>query len=173
MIASTLAIFTANIALAEVLPVKPDSTSVCIPLEVKHSSTGAGLTGLVYNSASLVCHYWRDSAASATAITLVDGTVGTFTSGAFKEVSSSNMPGLYTLCLPNAALSSGARTVAVECKGATNMKEAEATISLGAIADVVTAVFDESINPSHMTAGTAGYKLNAAASLNLTCGVTN
>ena len=33
------------------------------------STTGAGLTGLVYNSGSLTAYYYREGAASATSIT--------------------------------------------------------------------------------------------------------
>src|SRR3954466_4033522 len=85
------------------------------------STTGAGLTGLAFNTASLTAYYHRDTDTTATAITLVTMTVGTFTSSGFKEVDSVNMPGWYQLCPPNAALASGAKSVALLLKGATNM----------------------------------------------------
>lgn len=85
------------------------------------STTGAGLTGLVFNSGSLVCYYHRDTDTTATAVSLVTMTVGTFTSSGFKEIDATNMPGWYQLCPPNAALASGAKSVGFHLKGATNM----------------------------------------------------
>lgn len=85
------------------------------------SSTGAGLTGLAYNSASLTAYYHRDTDTTATAITLATMTVGTFTSSGFKEIDATNMPGWYQFCPPNAALASGAKSCAFHLKGATNM----------------------------------------------------
>src|SRR5690349_3070106 len=85
------------------------------------STTGAGLTGLVFNSSSLTAYYHRDTDTTATAITLVTMTVGTFTSSGFKEIDATNMPGWYQLCPPDAALASGAKSVAIHLKGATFM----------------------------------------------------
>ncbi len=84
-------------------------------------TTGAGLTGLVFNSASLTAYYHRDTDTTATAITLVTMTVGTFTSGGFKEIDATHMPGWYQFCPPNLALASGAKSCAIHLKGATNM----------------------------------------------------
>ncbi len=84
------------------------------------STTGAGLTGLTNASAGLTCYYHINTAASAVAVSLASMTVGTFTSSGFKEVDSANMPGIYQLCLPNAAYASG-KSVSAFLKGATNM----------------------------------------------------
>src|ERR1700758_1260226 len=85
------------------------------------STTGAGLTGLVNNSSGLTAYYHRDTDTTATAISLVTMTVGTFTSSGFKEIDSTNMPGWYQFCPPNAALASGAKSCGFHLKGATNM----------------------------------------------------
>ncbi len=85
------------------------------------STTGAGLTGLLFNSGSLTAYYHRDVDTTATAISLVTMTVGTFTSSGFKEVDSTNMPGVYQFCPPNAALATGAKSCFVMLKGAANM----------------------------------------------------
>jgi len=84
------------------------------------STTGAGLTGLVFNSASLTAYYIKEGSSSATAITLATMTVGTWASGGFKEVDATNMPGVYEIGIPDAALSTGNSTI-VMLKGATNM----------------------------------------------------
>lgn len=85
------------------------------------STTGGGLTGLAFNSASLTAYYHRDTDTTATAITLATMTVGTFTSSGFKEIDATNMPGWYQFCPPNAAIASGAKSCAFHLKGATNM----------------------------------------------------
>lgn len=105
------------------LLIKKDKTSKLLRVFIQDSSvsTGAGLTGLVYNSASLTAYYIREGAASPTSITLATMTVGTWASGGFKEVDATNMPGLYELGIPNAVLATGADSVVVMLKGATNM----------------------------------------------------
>lgn len=105
------------------LIVKKGTTSKIIRTFVQDTSKsdGSGLTGLVYNTASLTAYYIREGAASATAITLVTATVGTFASSGFKEVDATNMPGIYELHPPNAVLASGADSVLIFLKGATNM----------------------------------------------------
>jgi hypothetical protein len=85
------------------------------------STTGAGLTGLTSASSGLTAYYHRNTDTTATAISLVTMTVGTFTSSGFKEIDSTNLPGWYQFCPPNAALASGAKSCAFHLKGATNM----------------------------------------------------
>lgn len=99
------------------------SASVILEVFIRDSSSssGAGLTGLVFNTSGLTCYYHRNTAAAAVAVTLVTMTVGTFTSSGFKEVDATNMPGVYQLCLPDAAFANGAQSVAVILKGAANM----------------------------------------------------
>lgn len=94
---------------------------VYIFIQDSSSTTGAGLTGLVYNSAGLVCYYVRPLAAAA-ALTLATQTVtGAHSDGGFVEVSAANMPGVYRLDLSDAILATGVDSVVVELKGATNM----------------------------------------------------
>lgn len=97
------------------------------------STTGAGLTGLAFNTASLVAYYHRDVDTTATAISLVTMTVGTFTSSGFKEIDSTNMPGWYQFCPPNAAIASGAKSCAFHLKGATNMAPLPLEVQLAAV----------------------------------------
>lgn len=111
------------------------TTSKLIQFAVDDSSstTGDGLTGLVYNSASMTAYYYREGAGSATAITLVTMTLGTWASGGFVVVNGTNMPGLYQLGIPNAAIATGAKSVVVLLKGATNMAPVRLEIELTAI----------------------------------------
>jgi hypothetical protein len=97
------------------------------------STTGGGLTGLTNASSGLTAYYHRDTDTTATAIALVTMTVGTFTSSGFKEIDATNMPGWYQFCPPNAALASGAKSVGIHLKGATNMAPLPIEVQLLAV----------------------------------------
>jgi hypothetical protein len=121
------------------LSMRPGSTSQTVYIFVQDSSvtTGAGLTGLAFNTGSLTAYYVRPLG-SATAITLATQTVtGAWSSGGFVEVSSANMPGLYRLDIPDAALATGVRSVAILLKGAANMSPCVLEIDLNAEANTV------------------------------------
>ena len=97
------------------------------------STTGAGLTGLAFNTASLTCYYHRDTDTTATAVSLVTMTAGTFTSSGFVVVDGTNMPGVYQFCPPNAAIASGATSVVFLFKGATNLAPLVLEVQLTAV----------------------------------------
>jgi len=97
------------------------SQSVNVFIQDSSSSTGAGLTGLVYNTSGLTAYYMlpRAAAVQITLATLAAVT-SAYSSGGFKEIDATNAPGWYRLDLPDAALASGS-FVDVHLKGATNM----------------------------------------------------
>ncbi len=106
------------------IPRGSTSQMIEVPIFDSSSSVGALLTGLVYNSSGLSAYYDRQNAAgAATAISLVNMTKGTWTSGGFVAVDATNMPGVYQLGLPDAALAdaAGVNFVTVHLKGAANM----------------------------------------------------
>ena len=112
------------------------TTSKTTLIFVPNSSvtTGAGLTGLVYNSAGLTAYYYREEQGTgATSITLATATLGTWASGGFKEVDAANMPGWYEFGIPDAALATGADFVGIALKGATNMAPVNIEIQLTGI----------------------------------------
>jgi hypothetical protein len=105
------------------LILKKGTTSYRANVFIQNSSltTGAGLTGLVYNSAGLTAYQVRPGSAAA-AITLATQTVtGAFSSGGFVEVDATNMPGVYRFDIPDAVLATGVDQAVVMLKGATNM----------------------------------------------------
>jgi len=109
------------------------SNSVAVFIRDSSSSTGAGLTGLAYNTASLVASYVRPGAAR-TAITLATQTVtGAYSSGGFVEVDATNMPGVYRLDVPNAVFATGVNSAVVMLKGATNMESCVMEFGLQAV----------------------------------------
>jgi hypothetical protein len=85
------------------------------------STTGAGLTGLVFNSAGLTADYVveRGLRQSITLATLASADAA-WSSGGFIAVDGTNMPGLYRFDVPNAVFATADKSV-VMLKGATNM----------------------------------------------------
>lgn len=109
------------------LIIKAGSTSyrALIFIADSSSTTGAGLAGLVFNSAGLVWYYARqnDGNTGGTSVTLATATLGTFASGGFKEKDATNMPGWYEIGIPDAVLATtgSAQWATMHLKGATNM----------------------------------------------------
>ena len=79
------------------------------PVYDSSSTIGALLAGLAYNSSGLTAYYYRSGAASSTSMSLATMTMGTWATLGFVAVDGTNMPGLYQLGIPNAALTTGQR----------------------------------------------------------------
>lgn len=116
------------------LSILAGSTSQTINVFINDSSstTGNGLAGLAFDTAGLTAYYALPKAAavSITLATLAAVTSG-FSSGGFKEIDATNMPGWYRFDIPDAALASG-RFVNFHFKGATNMAPLPIEIELTA-----------------------------------------
>ncbi len=110
------------------------SKSVDVLIRDTSSTSGAGLTGLVFNTSGLTAYYHRPGSAP-TAITLatLSGNTAAFSSGGFIAVDGTNMPGLYRLDVPDAALASGVDEVIVMLKGAANMEPVSLEIQLTSV----------------------------------------
>jgi hypothetical protein len=112
------------------------TTSYILDIFVQDSSStaGAGLAGLVYNTASLTAKYKRQGSATWTTISLATATAGTWASGGFIAAGSAD-DGDYELHLPNAVIASGVAWVAVSLQGAANMAPTKIRIGLTATND--------------------------------------
>jgi hypothetical protein len=121
LLLAILCFLPATVRADELRQVGSTSQLVDVFISDSSSTTGAGLTGLVFNTGSLSCYYHRSGAASATAISLATMTLGTWATSGFVVVDGTNMPGWYQMGIPDAALASGATYVAIQCKGAANM----------------------------------------------------
>ena len=157
------------------------STSQTVRLFIQDTSKtdGSGLTGLVHNTSGLTAYYSKGATGTATQITLATQTAGgAWTSGGFVAVDGTNMPGVYRLDIPNAALDSEVETI-VMLRGAANMApvllrvvggKAQAnavtvadktgyTLSTAGVNAVADQVWDEAY-ADHTTAGTFGKLMN-------------
>mgnify|MGYP006144932421 CR=1 FL=1 len=139
------------------ITIAPGSTSQSIELSL-------GATGLTASTSGLSARYNRTRTASVS-IPLVARTIAqAWTSGGFAEVDSTNMPGVYRLDLPDAALAAGADDVTVVVRGASGTNGAVMTVKLSSggltSAQTAAAVWDEA-RSSHVTAGTFGQYVNA------------
>lgn len=121
-------------------------------------SNGAGITGLSNSSPNLVCYYSRDGSGSAVQVPLVNMTLGSYTSGGFKVISDTFMPGCYQFCPPNAALASGAKSVLFSLSGAANQAQVLMEVDLSAGAAIANDVWN-TVLPASYAISTAGYIL--------------
>jgi hypothetical protein len=140
---------------ASTITIAPASTSQSIELYL-------GATGLAFNTSGLAAYYVRNQAAPV-AITLVTQTAtGAWTSGGFAEISSSLVPGMYRLDVPNAAFAAGASDVTIVVRGASGTNGAVLTVTLSSggltAAQTAAAVLD-AVGSSYVTAGSIGYSI--------------
>jgi hypothetical protein len=113
---------------ASTITIAPGSTSQSIELYL-------GATGLTVSTYGLSAYYNRTRTASVN-IPLVARTIAqAWTSGGFAEVDSTNMPGVYRLDLPDAALAAGADDVTIVVRGASGTNGAVMTVKLLSVAN--------------------------------------
>ncbi len=115
--------------------IKAGSTSVILPifLQDASSSTGSGLSGLVFGTSNLTCYYMRSDGTASVAVTLATiATLGTWETGGFKQVDSTHAPGLYEFDPPDAAMAAGAKWVVFFFRGATNLTDTPVLVELTA-----------------------------------------
>jgi hypothetical protein len=140
---------------ASAITIAPASTSQSIELYL-------GVTGLTYATSGLAAYYVRNQSAPV-AITLVTQTAtGAWSSGGFAEISSSLVPGVYRLDVPNAAFAAGASDVTIVVRGASGTNGAVLTVTLSSggltAAQTAAAVLD-AVGSSYVTAGSIGYSI--------------
>lgn len=135
------------------LQVLKGTTSKILSIFVMDNSvtTGAGLTGLAYNTSGLTAAYAREGVGGgATTINLVNATQGTYTSSGFIVKDATKQPGVYELHIPDAALASGANSVIAYLKGAANMAPVVLEIELD---DPTTASVSGTVTVSSVQSG--------------------
>lgn len=123
------------------LSILAGTTSKLLRVFVPNSSvtTGAGLTGLLFSTSGLTGYYIREGASATTQITLATQTLGTWATGGFIVIDGTNMPGMYEISIPNAAIAAGAKSVVIFYQGAANMAPVILEIELTAVDNQSTA----------------------------------
>jgi len=141
---------------ASAITIAPGSTSQSIELYL-------GATGLTASTSGLSARYNRTRTASVS-IPLVARTIDqAWTSGGFAEVDATNMPGVYRLDLPDAAVAAGASDVTIVVRGASGTNGAVMTVKLssGGLTEAQTAgAVWNAVRSSYATAGTFGEYVN-------------
>jgi hypothetical protein len=140
---------------ASTITIAPGSTSQSIELYL-------GATGLTASTSGLTARYNRTRTASVS-IPLVARTIAqAWTSGGFAEVDATNMPGVYRLDVPDAALAAGADDVTVVVRGASGTNGAVMTVKLSSggltEAQTASAVWD-ALSASYTSAGSMGARV--------------
>jgi hypothetical protein len=135
-----------------------NATSKSIHLYIAASDgSPAGLpkTGLAFNTAGLLIYYRRGATGAATAITLATlaNAQAAWSSGGFVQVDATNLPGVYRLDLPDAALATGVDTVLVGGTG-TNIVIQPVTIDVPtddvyAAGLTVSSIFDRAFSAAY------------------------
>jgi hypothetical protein len=134
---------------ASTITIAPASTSQSIELYL-------GATGLTASTSGLTARYNRTRTASVS-IPLVARTIAqAWTSGGFAEVDATNMPGVYRLDLPDAALAAGADDVTIVVRGASGTNGAVMTVKLssGGLTEAQTASAVWGASPAGYNDGT-------------------
>ena len=132
--------------MSEPIPAGSTDQTIDVFLQDSSSSTGAGLTGLLYNTSGLTCYYRKGATGTSTQLSLATQTVGgAHSDGGFVEIDSTNQPGMYRLDLSDTIVASEGY-VTIYLQGAANLLPTPIRV------DVVSA-----------TRGLAGTALPAAA----------
>ena len=147
---------------ASTITIAPGSTSQSIELYL-------GATGLTASTSGLSARYNRTRTASVSiplVARVIDGTAptGGWTAGGFAEVDATNMPGVYRLDIPDAALAAGADDVTIVVRGASGTNGAVMTVKLssGGLTEAQTAgAVWNAVRSSYATAGSFGEYVNA------------
>lgn len=124
---------------------KNGQTSNIIRVALKNSSTGAALTGLSFSSTGLIISTIANNESSPTVYSVASSnveditTLGTFAAPTsskcrFKEVSSTNHPGLYEIQIADARFAvSNAKKLVISLSGATNLLATDYEVLLASV----------------------------------------
>lgn len=145
------------------------ATDQTIDLFIRDSSstTGGGLTGLAYNTASLVCYYRKGATGTPAALTLATQTVGgAHSDGGFVAVDGTNCPGQYRLDLSDTIVATAGR-VTLYLKGATNMAPCVVEIEVVSVNKFDAVRMGMTALPNAAADGAGGLPISDAGGLDL------
>jgi hypothetical protein len=151
--------YSSDLSVGRYLPTERTNNSFTVSPNTTNRSEliYLGAKGLTHTTPSLSASYVR-AGAIRTAITLVSQTPnGSWTSGGFCEIDSTNMPGIYRIDVPNAVFVAGAESAMLQLTGLNTSNGAVVHYNMAKVQ------FDLSQNvPLSNTAHSIGDALNAA-----------
>ena len=114
------------------LEIAPGLTDISLVVFIQDitSVEGAGLTGLLFNSAGLACYYIRPGAAAVQLALANVAVAGAHADGGFIEIDATDMPGWYRLDLSDAIIAAGVTSAGIHLGGAANMASVLSEIQL-------------------------------------------
>ena len=151
----------------------PGDTSQTVDLFFPDSSstTGAGLSGLVFNSSGLTAYYRKGATGTPTAVTLATQTVGgAYSSGGFVETDATHMKGMYRFDIPDTILAAAGKSF-LYFYGAANLAPVPVQITVGQPANV--AQWNGTNVATPATAGIPDVNLKNAAGTAVTLDANN
>jgi hypothetical protein len=115
------------------LKITAGQTQRTIPVRIQDSSstTGALLSGLLWNTSGLTARWRREGDSTHTTLTLSNATLGSWTDGGF--IADSIAPGHYEIGLPNSMIAAGAKWAELVLYGAANMAPLAILIELDVV----------------------------------------
>lgn len=147
----------------------PKAATTSKTIKVFMTTNGVPITGLTSASTGLSAAYIIEGQSAFSTFALSGGTVGTWSSGGFKEVDSAKAPGLYEVGIPNAGIASGKSSI-ISVYGFAGQDVCLSEIELTAVDNQDSAAYGLTAMPMSLTqavptsntAQTVGDALNAA-----------
>lgn len=104
--------------------VKAGATSISVIIELRAETTGAPITGIAHTDLTSASYLRQGGLRVAITLSALAAVDSAYSAGGWKELDSTNLPGLYRLDVPDAAFATGADWVCVGVTDATTINTA-------------------------------------------------
>lgn len=125
--------------------IKAGSTSVSIIIELRAGTTSLPITGIAHTDLTSASYLRQGGTRTAISLSALASVDSAYSSGGWKELDATNLPGLYRLDVPDAALATGADWVIVDVADSTTFTAHQKMIALPTYATLATAIHDDVI----------------------------
>ncbi len=123
--------------------IKAGSTSVSVVIELLAGTTGLPITGIAHTDLTSASYLRQGGVRVEITLSALAAVDSAYSSGGWKELDSTNLPGLYRLDVPDAALATGADWVVVDVADGTTVTNHNKIIALMTHANLADAILDE------------------------------
>lgn len=122
--------------------IEAGSTSVSILIQLKATTTGAPITAIAHTDLTSASYLRQGGVRVEITLSALAAVDSAYSSGGWKEIDSTNLPGLYRLDVPDAAFAAGADWVCVSVADA-NTVAPDVIIALPTYGNLADALVDE------------------------------